>query len=193
MRSKPTYQDPDWDPHGRQHVLFAGTGDLTALRRVLDAPPPGTLTLIHLWSGAGSPQEPPPVGVPAAAGYVPAPDEGAALSALQQQLSAARMGARLYLAGSEDLVWQASRLAQRFGLGECEVRRWRCGAVSRPVFCVHCRVTTPGVRSNVVACSGCSRMLFVRDHFSRRLGAYMGFQVDAEDPGQVPQVRPLDS
>ena len=36
------------------------------------------------------------------------------------------------------------------------------------------------------ACGGCRRSLFVRDHFSRHLGAYMGFQIDAEAPGQVP-------
>ena len=51
---------------------------------------------------------------------------------------------------------------------------------------VHCRTITRGVHTNIVSCSGCGRSLFVRDHFSRRLGAYMGFQIDAEVPGEVP-------
>jgi hypothetical protein len=28
----------------------------------------------------------------------------------------------------------------------------------------------------------------VRDHYSRRLAAYMGFQVDAEAPGMIPRI-----
>jgi hypothetical protein len=29
-------------------------------------------------------------------------------------------------------------------------------------------------------------MLLVRDHYSRRYGAFMGVNIDAEDPGVVP-------
>ena len=36
-------------------------------------------------------------------------------------------------------------------------------------------------------CPGCGRSLFVRDHFSRRLGAFQGVCVDAETPGDVPE------
>jgi dimethylamine monooxygenase subunit C len=32
----------------------------------------------------------------------------------------------------------------------------------------------------------CSRWLLVRDHYSRRLAAYMGVMVDAEVPGVLP-------
>ena len=31
------------------------------------------------------------------------------------------------------------------------------------------------------------RALFVRDHFSRRLGAFQGVCIDAETPGDVPE------
>jgi hypothetical protein len=34
-------------------------------------------------------------------------------------------------------------------------------------------------------------MLFVRDHFSRRLGAYMGLMVDAESPGELPEIEEI--
>ena len=36
-------------------------------------------------------------------------------------------------------------------------------------------------------CPGCGRALFVRDHFSRRLGAFQGVCIDAETPGEVPE------
>jgi len=35
--------------------------------------------------------------------------------------------------------------------------------------------------------------LEVRDHFSRRLGAYMGVRIDAEVPGEVPREEVFDS
>jgi hypothetical protein len=44
------------------------------------------------------------------------------------------------------------------------------------------------VRTNIHPCPGCGRRLFVRDHFSRHLAAYMGIQVDAETPGVIPPV-----
>jgi hypothetical protein len=191
MESTPTYPDLDWDSCGRHHVLFSGVADLSTLQSLLDTPPPGALTVIHLWPDVGTPQDLVPPVLPADARYVRAADAASALSQLDQVLQAARMGTRLYLAGSEELIWRASRLAADLGLGEDEVRRWRCGALSRPVFCVHCRAALPDVQTNVVCCSGCARMLFVRDHFSRRLGAYMGFQVDAETPGELPQVQHL--
>ena len=36
-------------------------------------------------------------------------------------------------------------------------------------------------------CPGCGHALFVRDHFSRRLGAFQGVCIDAETPGDVPE------
>jgi hypothetical protein len=42
------------------------------------------------------------------------------------------------------------------------------------------------VRTNIVRCVGCERWLLVRDHYSRRLAAYMGVMADAEVPGELP-------
>jgi hypothetical protein len=79
-------------------------------------------------------------------------------------------------------------VATRYGMSSAEIRLYQTGTKARPVFCVHCRAMTRGVRTNLADCSGCGRTLFVRDHFSRRLGAYMGFQIDAEIPGEKPPV-----
>jgi len=40
-----------------------------------------------------------------------------------------------------------------------------------------------------VQCAGCGRHLLVRDHFSRRLAAYMGVMADAEAPGELPPIQ----
>jgi DNA-directed RNA polymerase subunit RPC12/RpoP len=68
---------------------------------------------------------------------------------------------------------------------QCE----HCGSAARRVYCIHCRAANEDVTTNVVRCRGCGRHLLVRDHYSRRLAAYMGVMVDAEAPGEVPPIR----
>ena len=52
--------------------------------------------------------------------------------------------------------------------------------------CVHCKGITEDVETDPFVCDHCGLNLFVRDHYSRRLAAYQGVCIDAEDPGNVP-------
>lgn len=107
-------------------------------------------------------------------------------AALVEHLAGAVVGLRLYLVGAEGFIWPLVKLAMDGGLNTDEILVERAGTLARRVWCVHCRATTEDISTNVFACSGCGRPLFVRDHFSRRLAAFMGYQVDAEVPGDVP-------
>lgn len=110
------------------------------------------------------------------------------LIALRRRLAHEQMGLRLHAAGSEHFLWDVARVAEEAGLGEDEYALAPCGAAGRRVFCVHCRTTNEGVAASLAECRGCGAMLFVRDHFSRRLNAFMGVQVDAEVPGERPDI-----
>jgi predicted RNA-binding Zn-ribbon protein involved in translation (DUF1610 family) len=101
------------------------------------------------------------------------------------------MGLRLYLAGSERFLWRASAIATTAGLCADEIRREHVGSQARAVYCVHCKIIEPHVTTNILICPGCARTLMVRDHYSARLAAYMGFQVDAEAPGAIPVIETL--
>jgi DNA-directed RNA polymerase subunit RPC12/RpoP len=61
----------------------------------------------------------------------------------------------------------------------------------RRVQCVHCKGFTENVTTNPVKCTHCSLTLMVRDHYSRRLAAFQGVCVDAEVPGEVPEMEAL--
>lgn len=182
LPSQPVYPPLAWDPQGVRHLLLA-CGDepatTEALARRLAADAPADLALIQVGAGPWARLLP-------TASASTAPDAEAALDLLQSRLAEARMGLRLYLLGPESLLWRASRLAAAAGLGEDAIRRERFGTLARPVWCVHCQQLHGAVRSNLLSCQGCGRTLLVRDHFSRRLGAYMGVQVDAEVPGEHP-------
>jgi dimethylamine monooxygenase subunit C len=81
------------------------------------------------------------------------------------------------------------KIALEFNLNKDEIRAEECGTLARRVYCIHCRSTTEDVRTNIVSCVGCARWLLVRDHYSRRLAAYMGVMADAEAPGELPAVK----
>jgi len=101
------------------------------------------------------------------------------------------MGTRLYVAGPESFIGLAMKIALEFNLNKDEIRAEECGSLARRVYCIHCRATTESVRTNIVRCVACERWLLVRDHYSRRLAAYMGVMVDAEAPGELPPVKEM--
>ncbi|WP_028310922.1 dimethylamine monooxygenase subunit DmmA family protein [Derxia gummosa] len=184
IKSQPAWTELGWDTSGRQHLVLAGAADAAvAARLAADAPAGVDLIVIphdgdEAWLGLAS----------GGGSITRAERPEAALQILRDALAAARMGTRLYLIGGESLIWLAARIANEAGMGESEIHRHRCGTLARPVYCVHCKTITHAIHTNIAPCGGCGRQLFVRDHFSRRLGAYMGFQIDAEEPGVLPDV-----
>ena len=96
------------------------------------------------------------------------------------------MGTQVYLAGTEGLIGQALREATDAGLPYTAVQTEHRGSTVRRVQCVHCKGITENVRTDPCQCSHCGLWLYVRDHYSRRIAAFQGVNIDAEDPGQVP-------
>jgi len=115
-------------------------------------------------------------------------DTAAALAQFETILESSIMGTRLYVSGPEAFMGLAMRIAGRFNLNSDEIRAEECGSLARRVHCIHCRVATEQVTTNIVQCEGCQRWLVVRDHYSRRLAAYMGVMVDAEVRGELPPI-----
>ncbi|MGJ5203031.1 dimethylamine monooxygenase subunit DmmA family protein [Bradyrhizobium sp. HKCCYLR20261] len=115
-----------------------------------------------------------------------APTVASILPQLTHLLGSARMGTRLYLAGTEGLIGQAVAAALGAGLEMSAIQAEHRGSLARRVQCVHCKGVTEQVTTQPVQCSHCGLHLFVRDHYSRRLAAFMGVCIDAEEPGVVP-------
>jgi hypothetical protein len=113
----------------------------------------------------------------------------ALLERFRDILGQSLMGTRLYVAGPESFIGLAMKIALEFNLNKDEIRAEECGTLARRVYCIHCRTTAESVRTNIVQCADCGRWLLVRDHYSRRLAAYMGVMVDAEAPGELPPVQ----
>jgi hypothetical protein len=115
-----------------------------------------------------------------------APSIAASLPRLAQCLATARMGLQLYLAGTEGLIGQAMKLAMDHGIAPGAILTEHRGSTARRVQCVHCKGISENVRTQPAPCAHCGLMLFVRDHYSRRIAAFQGVCVDAEEPGSAP-------
>lgn len=115
------------------------------------------------------------------------PDLNSATAPVTRMLSDARMGTALYLAGSEGLIGYVTAIALGLGMPLDAIQAEHRGTIARRMQCVHCKGITDDVTTDPFTCSHCGLTLFVRDHFSRRLGVFQGVCVDAETPGIVPE------
>jgi hypothetical protein len=203
IKSKPVYAPLQADTRGRYHLMLGmGVGAAPLLRviaemqsaaarvlmntRVLYVPGGGDAKASADQSSAAEIER----FRAAAVGNVQAfPGTPALLEEFRSTLGKSLMGTRLYVAGPESFIGLVMKIALEFNLNKDEIRAEECGTLARRVYCIHCRVTTENVRTNIVRCVECDRWLLVRDHYSRRLAAYMGVMVDAEAPGELPPLK----
>lgn len=180
IKSRPVYQPLQPDTTALRHWLVLeaaaqNSGDCQLLAEVF-APVAGAL---QVWS----------IGPLSLNGLpVTALADTSALAGALAQASPFRVNDRLYVQGTEPFIWSVAALATAAGLVPEQQRLAHAGSLRRRVWCTHCHSFTEDVTTNTVPCAGCGRHLWVRDHFSRRHGAFMGVMVDAEAPGQRPAV-----
>ncbi|MFX1765555.1 dimethylamine monooxygenase subunit DmmA family protein [Paraburkholderia sp. A1RI-2L] len=190
IMSRPVYAALEADPLGTQHWLLTAGATAEDRVRVLKALSTLGTAPLEVWSvdedlahaGAGSVCELPHAVARRFDG------EGELLGALGEALRGAQVGIRLYALGTEPFIGSVRQIAERAGIAPEAVRAEHSGSLRRRVYCIHCRSMNEDVTANVTPCGGCGRKLFVRDHFSRRLAAFMGVQADAEVPGEIPAV-----
>lgn len=194
IKSKPVYAPLRADMRGRYHLMLGlGAAEVALLRvlREMQASAADALPLTRVFlvadGGAAEPRRE-IVNLPLQEVRVFA-EASSLLDEFKALLAVSLMGTRLYVAGPESFIGLAMRIALEFNLNKDEIRAEEMGSRARRVYCIHCRATTEEVRTNIVRCLGCDRWLLVRDHYSRRLAAYMGVMADAEAPGELPPIK----
>jgi hypothetical protein len=123
--------------------------------------------------------------------YYEGPSIAAALPRLRQTLATARMGLRLYLAGTEGLIGQAMQVALDAGMDHSSIQTEQRGSLARRVQCVHCKGITEDVTTQPAKCAHCGLLLLVRDHYSRRIAAFQGVCINAEDRSEIPPMEDM--
>ncbi len=187
--SRPVYGVLQPDPRAKHNLLVAeGEGAAAILELAAKAPPDFFSKTTVLYCAAGS----------AGKGYEKQleelnpdalwvfPTPATTMFRLKGVLQTAKMGTRLYFTGTEPFMGLALREALEAGIDHKSIYTEHRGSAKRRVQCVHCKGFTEDVTTNPATCSHCGLTLLVRDHYSRRLGAFQGVCIDAEVPGEAP-------
>jgi dimethylamine monooxygenase subunit C len=174
---------------GARHLVVADGEGADAVVQLLSAANAAMLATTHIiyCPGPNGSNKASTLEALGAAQFYAAPSIPALLPRLISVLSNAQMGMQFYLAGSEGLMGQAEREIMNTGFPFVDIQKEHRGSTVRRVQCVHCKGITENVATDPFACSHCGLNLFVRDHYSRRLAAFQGVNIDAEEPGQVPE------
>lgn len=188
VKSRPIYAALQASPFVRHHVVAAeGEGALSVLRAFgADPSLTASLTLIYTPGSSIAAGHDEALAALAPDAFFLCPTKETALVRLGAVLSTATMGTALYLCGGESFVGQAFTASVAAGVDAGSIQTEHRGSLARRVQCVHCKGFTDDVRMSPVPCSHCGIHLLVRDHYSRRLGAFMGVSIDAEAPGDIP-------
>lgn len=189
IRSRPVYAPLEARP-GALHLIVAdGEGAEAVTAMLAGAPDAGTLLAsahIMYCPGPNGTDLSGQLDALGAMQFFRAPTIPALLPRLQRVLADAHMGTQFYLAGTEGLIGQAERAIMQTGFPFAAIQKEQRGSTLRRVQCVHCKGITENVATDPFQCSHCGLNLFVRDHYSRRIAAFQGVNIDAEDPGEVP-------
>ncbi|HWB07841.1 MAG TPA: dimethylamine monooxygenase subunit DmmA family protein [Pirellulales bacterium] len=189
IRSKPVYATLEPDLSGTFHLLVGQGSGGDALLRLLEKMPRGAdAQVLYAAESRSGVDRSEPLSAFGAVQCRIFPSMAEVVACLDQVLSTCFMGTRLYVAGSESFIGSVGQVAARYNLTGDEAQSERCGSAARRVYCIHCKTSQENVTTNVVRCAGCERHLLVRDHYSRRLAAYMGVMADAASPGTLPPV-----
>lgn len=188
IKSRPVYGELE-PRNGKAHLLIADGEGGQAILDLAGKTPKGfweTAHIIYIPKAAGDKFISALESIGAKQFYV-GPSYEAAVFRIQRVLEDASNGLQIYLTGSEGLMGQAQREAMNLGYPFQAIQTEHRGDKARRMQCVHCKGITEDVLTDPFVCSHCGLNLFVRDHYSRRLAAFQGVCIDAEDPGNVPE------
>ncbi|MGO7038348.1 dimethylamine monooxygenase subunit DmmA family protein [Rhizobium acaciae] len=194
IKSRPVYTGLTIQPRARRHI-FALEGE--GARALLDQQPALDETalsrseILYVARGSQGSGLDETLRRLGADMFFTAPTIATLLFRLKGSLATAHMGTRLYLSGTEGFIGQAMLVALDCGMDHASVITEHRGSLARRVQCVHCKGITDDVTTSPFNCSHCGLPLLVRDHYSRRLAAFQGVNIDAEEPGSAPDPEEL--
>ena len=194
IKSRPVYKGFVLQPHARRHLFVLEGEGVNALLDQTDRLDETVLArseILYVARGSQGKGHDEALQRLGADMFFTAPTIPTLLFRLKVSLSTAHMGTRLYIAGTEGFIGQAMMVALELGMDHASILTEHRGSLARRVQCVHCKGITDDVTQTPFICSHCGLPLLVRDHYSRRLGAFQGVNIDAEEPGSAPEPEEL--
>lgn len=184
--SKPAYAQLQWFP-AQSHVVVADEAGVPAIARLLklERPEPETAVFIRLLGNERTIDL-----VPCLSGssIEARPDDQRFCEELRVVLSAGPTATRLYVAGTESFLALVRRVVRRSEFPQGSAMEELTGSGARKAQCVHCKTIYRDIVFRAFDCPRCEAPLIVRDHYSRRIGAYQAVVLHPSDPN-LPALR----
>lgn len=161
-RSRPVYQQVVKSAHSKQHI-FICINDM-----------PAEMKSIYLSCGESERQ------------IFTVKSIGELEPIFSQLMSSLPLSTTVYVSGDETFLWQVSEGLTAEGAQQEQIQLFPPQTKERRMFCCHCYHITPNVTHTPSKCGECGRLLVITDHFSRKNSSYFAYQVNAEDPADIP-------
>lgn len=192
IKTKPIYDTLIWQQMASHHFVVAGgEGGKALLKLFQQMIPKQPTTLFYLAEDSASKKYADILNKMNGEPLTVCDSMDSLLASISVALEQCYMGTQFYVAGEERLIWPVTKLFSEAGVDDRNVFKEQCGSLARRVYCVHCETINENVHHDIHQCVTCGLNLFVRDHFSRHWGAYMGFMVDGETPGSIPEAQEI--
>jgi ferredoxin-NADP reductase len=192
IKTKPIYGTLIWQQMASHHFVVAGgEGGKALLKLFQQMIPKQPTTLFYLAEDLASKKYADILNKMNGEPLTVCDSMDSLFTAIKIALEKCYMGTQFYVAGEERLIWPVTKLFSEAGVDDRNVFKEQCGSLARRVYCVHCETINENVHHDIHQCVTCGLNLLVRDHFSRHWGAYMGFMVDGETPGNIPEVQEI--
>ncbi len=192
IKSRPVYKGAAILSNAARHLfVLEGEGALALLEQTIDAGDLSKLEILYAPAGSKPKEHEKKLSALKPHDLWVAPTIPVLLNRLNVTLSTAHMGTQIYVAGTEGFIGQAMQVAMAHGVDPASIATEHRGSEARRVQCVHCKGITGDVKTSPFTCSHCGLPLLVRDHYSRRIGAFQGVNIDAEEPGTAPKPEEL--
>jgi predicted RNA-binding Zn-ribbon protein involved in translation (DUF1610 family) len=195
IKSRPTYGGIAIDANAKRHIFaLEGEGALALIEQAdgaFDTTARSRSEVLYVAGGSKGKEHDRALAALGPDMFWTGPSVETLLFRLKVSLNSARMGTRLYIAGTEGFIGQAMQIALDLGMDFNSIPTEHRGSLARRVQCVHCKGITENVTVSPFICRHCGLSLLVRDHYSRRLAAFQGVNIDAEEPGTAPEPEEL--
>jgi dimethylamine monooxygenase subunit C len=186
IKSRPVYGKITLDPAARRHIVaLEGEGAL-ALTEQAGSAELAKAEVLYVATGSAPKNHDQTLVAVDPYDFWTAPTIPVLVNRLKTMLVTAKMGTRVYISGTEGFIGLVMQEAIDAGMDFNSIRTEHRGSEARRVQCVHCKGITENVTTQPCVCSHCGLSLLVRDHYSRRLAAFQGVCIDAEEPGTAP-------
>jgi hypothetical protein len=177
--TKPVFDRLDWTS-SNTHLVVADTYGVTVLERLFSADEIPDLSAVSVLVYNTDQHTGARIANKGLEDVTVLSDEASLVAAMREKLLSTTMETHLYIAAEHAFLGRIAEAAYACGIAAQSLTAETCGPSTRSAQCAHCKHVAK-VDRRAYVCPACHLTLSVRDHYSKRIGAYQAVIVTAPE------------